>query len=367
MRTLDLEGVKDILAGFAILGSGGGGSAKSALRRLEETAAACDFTLAQLDELGAGAHLACVGGIGALAVGEDEVYERLPRAAVHPAVLAIEALAAHQGHGLDALLTGEIGVEALSDAWCPAAERGLPLVDADPIGRAVPEVQHSLFTAHGVSITPQAVATEVGDTMIVTNVADDERSERLLRAMATVSGNVVYAVDHPGTVAELRDALIPGAVSWAEQIGATLHAAASRGDDAAAAAAAAAGGSVRFRGVITTAEIEDRDGFTFGETRLTGAGDDAGADYRIWLKNENLLAWRDGDADVTTPDVISLVDDHGEVLLNPCDEYVGRAVAVVAIPAPPQLRSAEMLELMGPRSFGFDVEYRPVGTGRRGP
>ena len=140
----------------------------------------------------------------------NEAYDRLPRAEKHAGLLAVEALVAYQGADLDALMTARSASRRLADAWCPAAELGLPLVDADPIGRAVPEVQHSLYNVHGVPITPQAVATEVGDTLIVTNVACDERSEALLRAMAVASGDVVYALDHPGTVAELRRALIPG-------------------------------------------------------------------------------------------------------------------------------------------------------------
>ena len=38
----------------------------------------------------------------------------------------------------------------------------LPVVDADPVGRAVPEIEHSLFKVHGLPIAPQAVTNEVG-------------------------------------------------------------------------------------------------------------------------------------------------------------------------------------------------------------
>jgi DUF917 family protein len=368
VRILTLEDVKDVLAGFAVLGSGGGGSAAAALERLEQTDRdGYEFRLATLDELDATARLACIGGIGAQAVTEDAAYDRLPRAQKPAGLLAIEALAAYEGVSLDALMTAEIGVEALSDAWCPAAELGLPLVDADAIGRAVPEVQHSLFNLHNVPITPQAVATEVGDTLIITNVACDERSEALLRAMAMASGDLVYALDHPGTVAELRPALIPGVISLTQRIGRALRATAAEGGDTAAAAATAGGGGVRFRGAVAAAHTANRGGFTCGETLLTGNGHDFGSEYRIWLKNENLMSWRNGDVDVTTPDVITLIGDKGDVLLNPCGEAVGRSVAVVAVPAPAQLRTAEAIALLGPQAFGFDVRYRPTdGRGRTG-
>ena len=43
---------------------------------------------------------------------------------------------------------------------------------------------------------------------------------------------------------------------------------------------------------------EERDGFTWGELELVGDGPDEGGAYRIWSKNENLMAWRDGAPDV---------------------------------------------------------------------
>ena len=54
------------------------------------------------------------------------------------------------------------------------------------------------------------------------------------------------------------------------------------------------------------------------------------------------------------------MDESGEVLLNPCDDAVGTRVAVIAVPASAQLRSDEMVALLGPRGFGFDADYSPV-------
>lgn len=38
----------------------------------------------------------------------------------------------------------------------------------------------------------------------------------------------------------------------------------------------------------------------------------------------------------------------------------GYRVAVLVLPAPPQLHTPEALAVVGPRAFGYDVEYRPV-------
>ena len=58
-----------------------------------------------------------------------------------------------------------------------------------------------------------------------------------------------------------------------------------------------------FRGLASALSWEEKDGFTWGEVEITGYDADAGATYRIWFKNENLMAWRDGAPDVTAPDL----------------------------------------------------------------
>ena len=64
-----------------------------------------------------------------------EVYAGLELPAEHASVLAVRALADHLGVEFAALLTGELGGTSISDAFFPAAMLGLPVVDADPVGR----------------------------------------------------------------------------------------------------------------------------------------------------------------------------------------------------------------------------------------
>ena len=80
----------------------------------------------------------------------------------------------------------------------------------------------------------------------------------------------------------------------------------------------------------------------------------------IELKNENLMAWRDGAVDVTTPDLVCVLDTAtAQPLTNPLAEP-GMALQVVGVPAPDVWRSERGLAVFGPRSFGFDVDYRPL-------
>ena len=361
MHTLTWEEIDDILVGATVMGCGGGGElaeGRELMRRAYEEGRA--VTLAAPHELPDETLVACPYGVGGLTVGDEAEYAGLPWAEEHPAVLAVRALGAHLGREFGALITGELGGTSIADAFYPAAVLGLPVVDADPVGRAVPELGHSMFNLHGVPIAPQAVVNELGDTAIITVVADDRRAEALVRALAVASRNLVWVADHAVPWGRVKDVVIQGAISLARDVGRALRQAQGSGADTAAAVAAAAGGGVLFRGLVSALSWEEKDGFTWGEVEITGYDADAGATYRIWFKNENLMAWRDGAPDVTAPDLICCFSgETGEPITNPHHE-LGRSVTVVGLPAAAAWRTDRGVAVFGPRQFGFDVDYTPV-------
>jgi uncharacterized protein len=360
MRTLSWAEVDDILLGATALGCGGGGDyeeGRELMRRAYDEGRA--VRLAAPDELAADALVCVPYGVGGLTTGDPEVYAGIEPPVEHPSVLAVRALAAHVGAEFAALLTGELGGTSISDAFFPAAMLDLPVADADPVGRAVPELEHSLFKVQGLPIAPEAVVNEVGDTAIITEVAGDARAEALVRALAVASRNLVWVADHALPWGRVRPAMVEGAITLAQRVGQALREAQERGDDAAAAVAAASGGRVVFRGRVASFAWEERDGFTWGELELAGESTDAGSAYRVWSKNENLLAWRDGEPDVTAPDLICCFSaETGAPITNP-HLTAGMAVTVVAVPAAPAWRAPEGVATLGPRHFGFDIEFVP--------
>jgi len=62
------------------------------------------------------------------------------------------------------------------------------------------------------------------------------------------------------------------------------------------------------------------------------------------------------------PDLITVLDaETGEPVTTEALRY-GFRVAVVGMPCAEAWRSAEALALVGPRVFGYDVDYRPLAT-----
>ena len=98
----------------------------------------------------------------------------------------------------------------------------------------------------------------------------------------------------------------------------------------------------------------------FGNTTIQGQGSDDGHTLKIWLKNENHITYLDEKGFVTSPDLITIIDArNGEPYTNTLLEE-GMEVAVLGGPAEEKYRSAKGLALLGPRYFGFDMDYVPI-------
>jgi len=360
VRIVTTEDAGAALVGATVMGCGGGGDLAEGMKLVTRYAdRGLELLLADANELPDSTMVVCPYGVGSLDPDlDDPHYNGLTVAAEYPALTAVKDLQDYMGIEFGAVISGELGGWSLAEAFYVAAALGVPLLDADPAGRAVPEVQHSLFGVGGISVTPQSIANEFGESVIVRRVANDFRDEALVRAMSLISRGAVCVADHPAPLGAVRRASIPGAISTAEGVGRAFLDHAS--GDAAAAVAEAGGGRVLFRGTISSCSYDDRDGFTIGELTVAGDGDHRGSELRVWYKNENLISWLDGETYVTTPDLLCALDeDLREPLTNP-HASVGKRVAIVGLPAPRQWRTSAGLEVLGPRSFGFEIDYRPL-------
>ena len=72
------------------------------------------------------------------------------------------------------------------------------------------------------------------------------------------------------------------------------------------------------------------------------------------------MVLEDGEPQVVVPDLITLVSsDRGEPLTTEMIRYGFRA-DVLAIPCPDLLKTPEALAVVGPRAFGYDVDFIPI-------
>jgi DUF917 family protein len=121
-----------------------------------------------------------------------------------------------------------------------------------------------------------------------------------------------------------------------------------------------------FEGKIVDVERKTVSGFARGEARLEGINDSAGGSMLIQFQNENLVAIRDGEIVCSVPDLISLLDvDTGLPITTEYLRY-GYGVVVVGMPANEKWRTPEALEVVGPRYFGYDIDYIPIEERMKG-
>ena len=101
-------------------------------------------------------------------------------------------------------------------------------------------------------------------------------------------------------------------------------------------------------------------GFAKGDAFIEGIDDYSGQKLEINFQNEHLAATIDGKVAVSVPDLITILDiDTGEPITTEAMRY-GYRVAVIGIPCDKRWRTEKGLELVGPRYFGYDVDYVPV-------
>jgi DUF917 family protein len=285
------------------------------------------------------------------------MLEKTPRGT--EIVTAFEAIQAYLGRPAAATMSIEAGGLNSTTPFVVAAELGIPLLDADMMGRAFPEIQMCSPTMYGVTATPMAIADEKGNSAIL-NTIDNKWTETLARTVTIDMGCVAMIALFSMTGKQVKEACVLRTITKIERIGQTIREAHRRHDDPIEAVRAVTGGFVVWRGKIADVARRTETGFARGEAAIAGLGEDEGRTLRIAFQNEFLIARTDAETVVSTPDLITVLDaETGEPITTETMRY-GFRVVVLGIPCDPRWRTPAGLSLVGPGYFGYDAEYVPV-------
>lgn len=362
---LSAEDLDDALVGSSYLGTGGGGSLSEARELIAaDLAAGYNFSALPVAGLADDDRVACPYGLASLAPMSEDMQARLDASenrVDEPVQAAFSVLERHFGISFSAVIMGEIGPLSLAEGLSTAARLGVPALDADTVGRAVPEInQHSVKVA-GIPLTPIGAATPFGDELVVGTLGNPTRAEDILRSVAEAS-SICGVADSPITGAQAKQAgtLVTGSLTLARQIGAAVRQAKANGGDPVAAAMEAGDGYLLFTGTIADFTWRDEDGFLQGDLSVTGTGKFAGQRFATDYKNEHLVAHRNGEVVATCPDLISVIDLASAEGVNNPEFTRGQEVAVVGFRCDPLWRSEAGLEVFSPRYFRYDLDYVPI-------
>ena len=359
MRSIDRQHLDDLALGAVFLATGGGGDPH--LPRLIADQALKEYGPVELlspENVADDLFIVPVGSVGAPTVS----LELLP--SVDEAANTVRAYEKFVGRKADAIASFEIGGGNSLVPLVAAAALGVPVVDGDGMGRAFPEAQMMSYAIAGVKPTP-ALAYDYAGNSAVFQTGSTDVYEHHIRAYAAAAGGMVTAAEHAMTGKELRDAVIPGTLSFTVGLGRVLRR--HRGPAANILAPLtdvfepSIYGACRhlFSGKVVDKSTRIIGGYDIGEAVLEDF-DVPGRKLELNIKNEFLLA-RTGDTVLASvPDLIVTLDYETSAPIN-CERLrFGQRVAVFAVGCPSFYRTKAALSVTEPRCFGFDLDYVPL-------
>src|SRR6266853_6753901 len=218
-RLLDPDALRALARGCAVLGAGGGGDTYlTLLQALQATEDFGPVRLVDVDDLPDQALIMPCGGIGAPTVSIEKIENGNEGARLR------QHLEYMTGRRVAALMSAEIGGSngLLPLSW--AARMGLPIVDADGMGRAFPEIPQVTMHLAGISPSP-AIMTDERGNLVVFRTISGHWMERLERAAAVEFGGAASSAAFSLTAAQARGATVRNSVSLAIRIGEALSSA----------------------------------------------------------------------------------------------------------------------------------------------
>jgi DUF917 family protein len=349
-NAIDDKLIDALALGCAVYGAGGGGNVETgswaAKHAIEVHGPARTITLAELED---GDLILPLHAIGAPTVSQ----EMLPSGG-EPGLIRDEVERC-LGRPVRALMAGEIGGSNGVRAAGWAAALGVPLLDADGMGRAFPEINMVSMELAGVSPSLIVVADVQGNVTSARPV-DGQWAERIARAVCVASGSTALMTSYVMTARQARGAVVEGSVSRALAVGELLQAGGTSVHDL----CSHLGASRLITGKIAELERNDTGGWVRGSAVVSGSGIDRGRLVRLEIQNENLVAFEDGVAVATVPDLIVALDAESARALGTDGLQFGQRVSIIAWPCDPLWRSKAGLAMTGPAAFGYDIDYCPI-------
>ena len=359
-RLIGIEEIELLAVGAAVLGTGGGGDPH--LGKLMAQEAIKEFgpvTLLDPEEVPDDALVVPVAMMGAPTV----FIEKIPNG--DEALHSLRRLEDYLGKKAFAVMPMECGGLNSTIPFVVAARAGIPLVDADGMGRAFPELQMETFGVYGVSGTPMVITDERGNWALL-NTTDNQMMEYISRGIAVRMGGVGHIAEYPMTGVEMKETSIFKTVTLAMELGKAIIESNSQKISPLIKMEEALLNSnygkpiILFEAKIIDVDRTTSEGFAKGTVTLTGINEYAGNSFKVDFQNENLIAYREEDILATVPDLITFMDLETFKPLTTEGLRYGFRVACLAIPTPPIMRTEEALKIWGPKYFGYNVPFVPV-------
>lgn len=355
-HVMNKEQLYDMTNGAIILGSGGGGDTKTSFKLLEDILAiSSTVEFADLSEVPDDANVAIISGMGSPAATKERGFNCI--ACVH----ALERLEQVSGKKIDYVAAFEVGGGNFMPPVFTACYKGIKAIDADGVGRAVPESNMTMTEIFGVKSAPFSMSDEegVGAVLYFENSYD---CERLGRPIVSVVGGSAGVANYLMDGATAKKALIGGTYELSRAIGNAVRLGIAAGEDPVKCIAKATGGKELITGVVTEFEMKTENSHDWGYQLIEGNGAYQGQRMKIFIENENIIAFdQHNKVRAMIPDALCVFKTDGTPLTN-ADLEVGMEVAFIGVKCNAKWLKGDAMAVYANvlKHFGYEGSYISV-------
>lgn len=354
MRYIGKEEIENIAIGAALLGTGGGGDPYigklMALQAIEEYG---PIQLLSVDEVPDDALIVPSAMMGAPTV----MVEKVPSG--EEALTSFNTIKEYLGKEVFATMPIEAGGVNSLLPLALAARLGLPVVDADGMGRAFPELQMVTFYLDGVEATPMVLSDEKGNDLLL-NTVNSVWAERIARVATIEMGGSVQLAIYPMDGKTVKQSAIHHSLTFEEQIGRTIREAKKNNDNPIQEVLKLTNGYKLFNGKVTDINRKTQEGFAKGMATIEGLAEFKGEECFLHFQNEHLLARTNDEVLCVTPDLIAVLDTETGMPITTEGLRYGARCVVIGMPSDAKWRTDKGIAVAGPRYFGYDVDFTPI-------
>lgn len=324
----------DLVDGAAMFSAGGGGDPEVGYKIVdalnEGNYEAKLIAPSEVPDNAVVMNFACVGATTAVAYDSEA------------AVKTLHKLEEYVGKEASAVIPVELGGFNTLAAVDAAARRGIPIVDADGAGRAVPEVHLKVYTIDDISLTPMAVAdTHAENVVIVKQTRDSKSAERIARTLAAEWEQSAYTARRILTGKQVKASPILHTLSRSIRIGMLLR----KSVDPIRAVLKETQGFRLFEGVVEKVDRETTRGFTWTNVMIEGTGESRNSKFELKAKNEVLVAYRNQKLVAIAPDIVTPVHPRTGRCITAEKIKKSEQLVILGFSAPEKWRTRKGLEL----------------------
>ena len=352
MRKINDFDLEAIALGSTVLGTGGGGDpyigklmAQNAIKKYGAV------TMLSANEVPDDALIVPIAAFGAPVILLEKLFSG------QEAIAAFDMMEKYFGKKIFATMPAEAGGLNGVIPFAVAAEKGIPIIDADGMGRAYPRLEMVTFTLYDIPASPITQADEKGNRAIYHTI-NNVWGETMVGSTVIPMGGSCFIGCYPMTGKQLKEAAVLGVISKAEQIGKAIMK--GKSNIALNNLLETTQGKLIFQGKITDVRIKTEGRWNKGVCKLMGLEKFKGQEMVLDFQNEFLIAKKDGKVIASVPDLITVLDmDSIEPITAETLQY-GYRLNVIAMPCDEKWKTEKGIALGGPAAFGYENIYVPI-------